>query len=132
MSKYGGAMEVGYEVTDSTRAILSVKTSCEHGQMTIFGPRQSKMTNDPEAVKRIELIMEKAAGLDIVLENGSFVVNADLAPHGGAPVQAGFPCPVTDSSGSQVISVEACDRACNRALRLSLGLSICLLHIYRA
>ena len=74
----GEAMKVGYEVTDSTRPILSVQRSTEVGQMTVFGPSVSKIINDPKVIQDIEKILNNVNGIDIIIENGAYVMDVTL------------------------------------------------------
>ena len=65
-SGLGEEMKVGYEVTDSTRPILSVQRSTEVGQMTVFGPSVSKIINDPKVIQDIGKILNNVNGIDII------------------------------------------------------------------
>lgn len=84
----GLEMKVGFEVTNSMRPVLSVQKSCEAGQLTCFGPGICRIVKDPRAIGEIELILKAAAGFDILLENGAYVLDADLVstPKTMAPV----------------------------------------------
>jgi hypothetical protein len=96
-NKSGESLEAGYEVTDSTRPILSVKKSSEAGQMTVFGPSRSRIIKDPESIKAIESIIEKAQGVDIILENGAYVADVELST-AEPPAQAGPVAPQVHSA----------------------------------
>ena len=68
---------VQYDVTSASRPIWSVKKFCKEDTMTVFGPRGSKIIVDQDAIKKIERIMLKAAGVEIIEEFGSYVAAVD-------------------------------------------------------
>ena len=77
----GQQMKVGFEVTDTTREVLSVKKAAEHGSMTVFSPDfagrdSSKIITDSWAIEQILQILAQTDGLTIEVENGSYVIDA--------------------------------------------------------
>jgi len=74
----GETMNVGFEVTDSTRPILSVRKGVAAGQMVVFGPSGSKIIADKASIDAIHNILKAASGFDIVTEHGNYVLDAKL------------------------------------------------------
>ena len=71
---------VNFEVTDATRAILSVKTGCDTGSLVAFLPngQGGKVVRDTQAIAKITKILDETPGISIVHENGAYVL--DVTP----------------------------------------------------
>ena len=52
--------------------------SAEVGQMTVFGPSVSKIINDPKVIQDIEKLLNNVNGIDIIIENGAYVMEVTL------------------------------------------------------
>ena len=107
----GNEMRVGYEVTDSTRPILSVQKSSQNGQMTVFGPSASKIIKDKSVIEEIERLIKDTEGFDIILEDGAYVIDAEVVPQGTSGKPAGYACPVTAPGEGRVVSTGGLERA---------------------
>ena len=82
-TKDGIDMRVGFEITNAKRPILSVKKGAEHGAMTIFAPDsagqgKSKIIHDKTAIQQILGILGQIEGLEVEVERGSYIINADV------------------------------------------------------
>ena len=78
-------LKIGFEVTDTTRTVLSVKQSASHGGMTVFAPdytgtRGSKIITDKDAIAKIMEILKSTRGVTIECENNSYVIDAKVVP----------------------------------------------------
>ena len=93
----GMAMNIGFEVTNAKRPILSVKKGAQLGAMTVFapdnaGPGRSRIINDPIAIQEILAILNRTAGLQIDVENNSYVIDAEVVPK-GSPAKGAWGTP---------------------------------------
>ena len=68
-------MSVDYDVTDTKRAILSVKKGRDRGSVVIFTAPGGKIINDPKAIEKINQITLADPRLDIIHDKGAYVLD---------------------------------------------------------
>ena len=67
-------MNVNFEVTDTTRVILSVHQGCGNGSMIVFTPDgKGQIVNDTKCIEQVKQIMASTPGFDIVYDSGAYV-----------------------------------------------------------
>ena len=63
-----------FQVTDCIRPILSVRACNQRAELVCFGPNEKRIITDSDAIAKIEAILRKASGHQIIGEKGSYVL----------------------------------------------------------
>ena len=63
-----------FQVTDCMRPILSVRDCNKRAELVCFGPNEKRIITDRDVIDKIEDILRKASGHQIIEEKGSYVL----------------------------------------------------------